>query len=172
MSAPRVLAGLVLDKVREQVERAEHLLGLIPPDKLDWRPAMPAAAKPPARLDEVTGHLLECLAGFCAVLYAFNRERLAHFEGLKGGDKFAFKRRMAVYMAHIEEGFALLSDEDLARPVPTVFVPEGEPLLTLLLGNLEHLINHKHQLFLYLKMIGAPVTTRDLYRWRGKQEGA
>jgi hypothetical protein len=58
---------------------------------------------------------------------------------------------MRDYMIHIEEGFALLTDADLARQIPTVFVPEGEALLTLLLGNLEHFINHKYQLFAYLK---------------------
>ena len=41
-------------------------------------------------------------------------------------------------------------------------------MLTLLLGNLEHLVNHKHQLFSYLKLLGAPVRTPDLYRLRGK----
>jgi hypothetical protein len=51
--------------------------------------------------------------------------------------------------------------------IPSVFVPEGESLLTLLLGNLEHLINHKYQLFFYLKLLGLPVTSRDIYHWRG-----
>jgi len=40
-------------------------------------------------------------------------------------------------------------------------------VLTLLLGNLEHLINHKHQLFSYLKQMGVPVATPDLYQLRG-----
>jgi hypothetical protein len=48
-----------------------------------------------------------------------------------------------------------------------VFVPEGEPLLTILLGNLEHLVNHKYQLFFHLKLAGVPVTSRDIYKWRG-----
>lgn len=69
-------------------------------------------------------------------------------------------------IAHIDEGFALLEDQDLSRRLPTVFVRSGEPILTLLLGNLEHLINHKHQLFTYLKLMGIDVRTRDLYRFR------
>jgi hypothetical protein len=52
-----------------------------------------------------------------------------------------------------------------------VFVPEGESLMTLLVGNLEHLINHKYQLFLYLKLLGLPVSSRDLYHWRGAPVG-
>jgi hypothetical protein len=68
---------------------------------------------------------------------------------------------------HIDEGFALLRDADLGREVPTVFVKHGEPLLTLFLGNLEHLMNHKHQLFTYLKEMGVDVMSQDLYRFRG-----
>jgi len=37
-----------------------------------------------------------------------------------------------------------------------------------MLGNLEHLINHKHQLFTYLKLMGESVGSRDLYRFRGE----
>ena len=50
----------------------------------------------------------------------------------------------------------------------TVFVKNGEPLLTLLLGNLEHRINHKHQLVMYFKMMDANVRSADLYRFRGE----
>src|SRR6185436_15006106 len=79
------------------------------------------------------------------------------------------RRQLQVYLRHIEEGFGILTDEDLARVVPTVFVPEGEPVMTLLLGNLEHLVNHKFQLFHYLKLMGLPVGTPDLYVFRGPQ---
>ena len=51
--------------------------------------------------------------------------------------------------------------------VPTVFAAEGETILRLLLTNLEHFINHKYQLFFYLKMMGVSVGTGDLYCLRG-----
>ena len=73
---------------------------------------------------------------------------------------------MREYMNCIEEGFAVITDDDLALNVPTVFSAKGEMVLTLLLGNLEHLINHKYQLFFYLKMMGVAVGTPDLYRLR------
>jgi len=41
--------------------------------------------------------------------------------------------------------------------------------MTILLGNLEHFINHKYQLFFYLKLLGVRVTTRDLYRIENAQ---
>lgn len=161
------LSPLILAKVREQAERLENLLAVTPAEKLEWRPGPEMRS-----LGNLLGHLLDCLAGFCAALYAFDSRRLAHFAQLRNlpvshncSPEEALSR-VRQYMAHIAEGIAPLTDADLERPVPTVFVPGGEPLLTLLLGNLEHLINHKHQLFLYLKLLGVPVSTRDLYHWR------
>ena len=174
VAATGVLPKLVLSKLREQVDRTEHLLGLIPPDQLDWIPELPpGSVRPPLRLSEVLGHLLECLAGVCAALHAVDPQRLAHFARLREkpvnhrcGIEEA-RERIREYMDHIEEGFALVTADDLARRIPTVFVPEGEAVLTVLLSNLEHLINHKHQLFFYLKMLGVPVGSRDLYCFRG-----
>ncbi len=167
MSNPSNLPSLIISKVEEQVDRAEHLLDLIPPDKIEWRP-LPESL----RLCEVLGHLLECLAGFCASLYAANPKPLAHFLKLRDLPVNhccavqEARQRMQVYSVCIREGFARLEDDDLARLIPTVFLPKGEPLMTILLGNLEHFINHKYQLFFYLKLLGVPVGTSDLYRTR------
>ena len=167
MGESNSLASLFLSKLEEQIERALHLIALIPPDKLEWKPQADSF-----RVCDLLGHLLECLAGVCATLYAVNSDRLAHFGVLRelpvnhccGIQEAA--ERIRDYASHIKEGFELLGDRDLARPVPTVFVADGEAVLTLLLGNLEHLINHKYQLFSYLKILGAGLTTSDLYRIR------
>jgi len=125
------------------------------------------------RVGDLLGHLLDCVAGFCALLYSVNKSRLSHFERLRGMPVNHFcgieeaRSRLDEYMAYIEEGFACLEDPDLCKLIPTVFVPEGEPVLTLLLGNLEHLINHKFQLFIYLRLLGVNAGTKDLYRIRG-----
>lgn len=169
MRDSNILARLVLSKLEEQIERTGHLITLIPPDKIEWKPR-PAEL----RVCDLLGHLLECLAGFCATLYALNPERLADFAGLRELRVNHCCRieeartRIAEYEAHIKRGFTILSDHDLARPVATVFVPEGEACLTLLLGNLEHLINHKYQLFSYLKLLGVQVETADLYSLRAE----
>jgi hypothetical protein len=164
------LCSALLEKIREEIERSTHLLELLPPVPLEWTPPIPDARP----VGWLIGHMLECLAGFCAVLYAVRREELARFERLKSlpvnhlcGTEEAH-RRIAEYEAHIEQGMALLHDTDLACRVPTVFVPEGELLLTLLLGNLEHLINHKYQFLIYLKLAGGVAGTRDLYKFRGR----
>jgi uncharacterized damage-inducible protein DinB len=150
------LAAALLDKINEQIERTSHLISLVPAARMDWRP-QPGDWM----MRELIGHLLDCMAGFCAVLAAAEPQRLAHFGKLR-----EMPATIEIFRSHIEEGFALLTDADLARRVPTVFVAEGEPILTLLLGNLEHLMNHKHQLFTYLKQMGVPVATPDLYRFR------
>lgn len=107
------------------------------------------------------------------MLYALHPNRMARMAELRRQvtnhrcDAEEAHARIRAYASHIEEGFAVADDEDLRRPLPTVFVPQGEAALTLLLGNLEHIINHKHQLFIYLKLLGVRVGTRDLYRLRG-----
>lgn len=163
------LCTALLAKIHEQIDRTEHLIRLLPAASFHWTPPVHGDWPPPMLL----GHLLECLAGFCAVLAAANPERLAHFRELREipvnqpTDAPEAIARMAVYRAHIDEGFALLGDTDLARLLPTVFVRQGESVLTLLLGNLEHLINHKHQLFIYLKLMDVDAGTADLYCFRG-----
>ena len=162
------LSAALLAKIGEQIERTEHLIGLLPEDRIDWAPAIPGAWTAGVLL----GHLLECLAGFCAVLAAADpglRERFAPLRDLRVNHRCTPAEALdgiAVYRAAIEEGFAVLHDSRLAGLIPTVFVREGESLATLLLGNLEHLINHKHQLFMYLKLSGAAVSSADLYRFR------
>jgi uncharacterized damage-inducible protein DinB len=173
MQASQGLPPLILAKLHEQVERTQHLIACIPSSQMDWRPVWPTPEPSQGMaINRLLGHLLTCLAGFCAALYAAHSDRLTHFDRLRdlpvshncGLDEA--RQRIREYMAHIEEGFALLTDEDLVRQIPTVFVPEGEALLTLLLGNLEHFINHKYQLFSYLKALGVPLGTRELYVWR------
>jgi hypothetical protein len=161
------LAGALLSKLEEQIEAADHLITLIPPDEWEYKP-LPDSL----RVCDLLGHLLECLAGFCASLYAVNPDRLAHFARLRElkvnhcCEIEEARDRIRDYASQIREGFGLLRDDDLGRRIQTVFVPEGEALMTVLLGNLEHFVNHKHQLFFYLKLLGVGVTTIDLYRIR------
>lgn len=173
MGEATVLAAVILSKIEEQIERTEHLITLVPPDKLEWRPRLDSY-----RVCDLLGHLLECLAGFCALLHKLAPERLADFERLRelevnhccGIDEAL--SRVRDYTGHIREGFAIVSDQDLSRRLATVFVSEGEAALTLLLDNFEHLINHKYQLFIYLKLLDVQVGTPDLYGLRSDQRPA
>lgn len=172
------ISTLLLFKLREQVERTEHLMSLIPPGEFEWAPHLPFVNQPNVfQLNELLCHLTECLKGFCAALYANHSGRLAHFVQLREMQADASagiqesRMRLRLYMAHVEEGFTLITDDDLRCEIPTVFAPQGEALLTILLGNLEHYINHKYQLFFYLKMLGLPLKTHDLYHLTSKVPG-
>lgn len=164
-----MIAAALGSKIDEQIERSLHLIECLPPKQLQWKP--PVRGARPA--GELLGHLLDCMAGFCAVLYAAYPEPLQHFASLRGlpvnhtcaPDEAG--ERIRQYRIYLDRGFAELKDEDLSRKIPTVFVAGGETVLTLLLGNLEHLINHKHELFMYLKLMGVNLGTTDLYRLRG-----
>jgi hypothetical protein len=161
-------------KVREQIEKTQQLIRLIPSGHTEWNPRWPGGSFDTGHL---LGHLLECLAGFCAVFHAAFPQQLQGMEELRflpvnhlcQPDEAIL--RIRAYAKWIEAGFDQCSEEDLQRMLPTIFAI-GESVTTLLLGNLEHLINHKYQLFAYLKMLGVPVTTRDLYCWRGDAGGS
>src|SRR5258708_37129022 len=120
MDDARQLCASLLAKIHEQIEGTEHLIVLLPANRLDWAPPLPGFW--PA--DVLLGHLLDCLAGFCAVLSAVEPQRLAHFASLRESPVNHHcpppeaLRRIAIYRAHIDEGFALLEDADLAKPVP------------------------------------------------------
>jgi hypothetical protein len=160
-------------KTGEAIERTDHLVGLVPEGSGLWSPAIPAGRTAATDLGHLLGHLLDCLAGFCA---CFERAfpgalpegpRLRSLEVNHLCDAATARERIRAYRPVIERGFSLCADEDLKRLLPTVFVPAGESLLTLLLGNLEHLLNHKYQLFFYLKLLGVDVRSSDLYEFRG-----
>ncbi len=160
-------------KIDEQIQRLSGIISRLPAGNLHWRPSMPQMPVPaPRSLGEVLGHLLQCLAGFVAVLHAVRPGELSHFVELKQRPVNHFCQeaealaRISEYRDYLHAGFQLLTDEQLARVIPTVFVKEGETVLTLLLGNFEHLVNHKHELFMYTKFLGVPLTSPDLYQFR------
>ncbi len=169
----RAIVEPIAEKVFEAIERTEHLVSLVPAECLDWRPQLPSHLPPANDLGHTLGHLLDCLSGFCAVFHVAFPVELADFAKLRSLPVNQFcsaeeaRHSIKMYAGHIGRGFRCCSDADLARRIPTVFVPEGETLMTLLLGNLEHLLNHKYQLFLYLKLAGVTVSSRDIYRFRG-----
>lgn len=172
-AATNCLSQDLFTKIDEQILRLSGIISRLPAGNLHWRPSMPQMPVPPPRsLGELLGHLLQCLAGFIAVLYAIRPGELSHFLELKQRPVNHFCQeaealvRISEYRDCLCAGFQLLTDEHLARVIPTVFVREGETVFTLLLGNFEHLVNHKHELFMYTKFLGVPLTSPDLYQFR------
>lgn len=123
-------------------------------------------------VNRLAAHIVESFAGVCACLYKLHPEPLAHFEALavRTANLTALSPADAAVLladcrAAAAEGFALVTDADLARRLPTVFSPEGQRFAAVLLVNWKHLLHHGYQLFFYWKLLGVPVSTRHLYRF-------
>lgn len=168
----REITDSVMNKVAEAIERTMHLTSLVPASSLSWQP-MPANAQPAFDFGHLLGHLLDCMAGFCAAFQKALSEHTADFGELRSistNESYSSKealRLMHLYEGHIRLGFSRCTDEDLSKRLATRFAPEGQTLMTILLNNYEHLTNHKHQLFFYLKLAGVAVGSEDLYKFRG-----
>src|SRR5215467_8997239 len=124
MPTGHTLCASILGKIHEQIERTDHLMNRVPPGSLEWRPDVPGGWT----VALLMGHLLESVAGLCAVLAAAEPVRLGHFAELRNlpvnhasapGEACA---RLALYRDRIDEGFTLMDDTRLAQRVPTVFV--------------------------------------------------
>jgi hypothetical protein len=156
-------------KFEHQIERIEHLTGLVPTDKLNWVPPLTNGFT----FTVLLGHIMECVAGIAATLYAAKPEELGHLLDLKrltGNQQVGIttaKAGLHTFQESLREAFGHLTDHDLARLIPTVFVPKGESVLTLMFINYEHLASYKYQLFLWLRMAGVRVESRDLYHFSG-----
>lgn len=160
-SSARPVSALLAARILEDADLIAEMLALVPAGREDWRPPdWPASpdGNPPFTVARLREHLAESLAGVCACLYRLHPEELAHFPALPR--LFPELRQAAAH------GFALVNDGELTRSLPTFFTPEGAPFLETLLVNSKHLQHHGYQLFLYLKLLGVPVETRHLFRFR------
>jgi len=120
------------DKVFEAVERTEHLIALTPEEKVRWTPVVETSSAWPMSLGDLLGHLVDCVAGFCAVFSAAfpeefgNPSELCPLKANQVCEPQEAREGIARMRAPIARGFALCRDEDLARKIGTVFVAEGE----------------------------------------------
>src|SRR5437868_10991434 len=111
-----VLVAALSSKVSEQIEITKTLINLFPMEKLEWQPTANSF-----RAGDLLGHLLECLAGFCAVLFAIRPNELSDFTSLRDLPVNHFceleeaRKRINEYEECIKEGFADLCDSDLAK---------------------------------------------------------
>jgi len=168
-AATRRITSTLAACILQNIAKTAQLVALIKLDQLSYSPSLSPGAAPLTDLGHLLGHLLDCLAGCCAAFYVAFPKKLASMQNLRKSQVNHFcepaeaLERIRIYRKEIERGFRLCTDQDLKRKLRTVFRPEGEPLLAILLANLEHLLNHKYQLFFYLRLLGEPVGTKDLY---------
>ena len=176
----RVLTEVLARRLDEDLALTEELLALMPAGQQEWRPDWPltAGGEPTFTVEALARHLVMAWSGVVACLRKLHPEKLGHLDALQ--QELAQNQQppvascralLGALRRHIGEGFALTADVDLSREIPTYFTPRGEPLLETLLGNAKHSNHHAHQLFVYLKLLGVPVETRHLYRFREERLG-
>lgn len=156
---------------KEFVEYAEaiyrpsaKLISLAPAGKLDWKPAQGDSMS----LGQLLHHLSTCPGGFVmAVNNAFPpSDTFQKFiqEDLKNSKTPEVAGR-ELSRGWDEAKAALLGVSAAAFQAQMVAVPWGPPmpLWRTCLSMAEHWVNHKYQLFFYLKLLGQPVNTMTLY---------
>lgn len=141
-----------LSRIRERTDR---VVGLIPPDRLEWRPADGAFS---------FGDLLRHMAALERHMFAENvRGRPSRYPG-HGPDLASGHREVMAFWRRCREEsmeiFRQLSDDDLTAACTT---PAGATLSTWkwLRALVEHEVHHRGQIYLMLRLVG--VDTPPLY---------
>lgn len=129
------------DFTAQELDVLERLTALIPPGKEDWRPDWPGDS---FSLGELRLHLEDATNGLRACLKKLNPN-------------------LDFSHTTIAEAWDSIHDDQLASVIATYFSPAGEAFLLVYLKNLQHLGRHLMQLYIYLKILGVPVSSSDLY---------
>ncbi len=150
----------------EAFRPARTLLGMVPSDKLEWRPGPKFMS-----LGQLIYHLSDGLGlpFRCLVTGAWpfkNPEEMIaqmQLEKLPACDVAEALERLEKDEAALRETLDTISEEDFARK--TVAAPWGAQgtLDIMAIYFREHFTNHKMQLFTYLKLLDLPVNTETLY---------
>lgn len=172
MLSSNSLTTILFSRIDEEVVLALNLIELVPPAAAEWRPDWPSLSASPFTVRRLCAHLCDTLSGVVAVLAKLDavdpsaaQTLRARVEGGRGATIADSQALLSDIRDFIRKSSSTVGDEALGRTLPTVFTPAGKPAMTLLLTNLAHFTNHKYQLFIYLKALGVPVSSQDLYRF-------
>jgi hypothetical protein len=150
--------------VMNSIQPAEKLIGMVPADKLNWKPGPTFMS-----MGQVVCHLSEGLGGGFEMLLSGKWPPPEEMEaGMKlenmasCGVQEALKR-LDKDKKVLESALEGISEADFTNRV--VSVPWGWKGKVEVMGVsfLGHFNNHKMQLFTYLKLLGLPVNTETLY---------
>jgi uncharacterized damage-inducible protein DinB len=150
--------------VMENYRPVEKLIGMVPADKLDWKPGPTFMS-----VGQVLCHLSDGFGGGFDMLLSGKWPSMEEMgEGMKlenlpscspqeALDKLEKDKKI---LRQVLDG---VSEGDFTNKV--VSVPWGmkAKLERMAISFLEHFTNHKMQLFTYLKLLGLPVNTETLY---------
>jgi len=160
------LVHSLAERVDDQLDRLVHLAEIVPEGWQARVPPLPTETFPDHRtVGELLVHLTEALDGLCGTLYNVDPTRFESLLELRQDGAREHSSRFRLYRVALAQAFESLEDEDLAVTVRSPFRADGETVLARVLVNLEHVVNHKHELFIALKLLGLNLGTADLYRF-------
>ncbi len=152
------------EMVTQAFRPAKTLIGMVPADRLDWRPGPKFMT-----LGQLICHMSTGVGDGIRLLHTGQWPTMDEMlTGMKqenlpwcGVDEALSK--LDADRAVLREALAGISERDFAEK--TVSVPWGMKgkFEVLALSFLEHFTNHKMQLFTYLKLLDLPVETQVLY---------
>jgi hypothetical protein len=142
---------------------AETMLKMVPADKLDWKPGPTFMS-----LGQLICHLSDGIS--TELRMCFNNswpkpEEMS--EAMKQGMPTCNVQEALAKLekdkSNLRDVMAAVTEEDFAQKI--VSVPWGwkASMEKMALDFREHFVNHKMQLFTYLKLLGFPVNTETLY---------
>jgi len=150
--------------VMENYRPVETLIGMVPADKLNWKPGptFMSFGQVICHLSGAVGAGLEWLLGGKSssmeeMAEGLKLENLPSCSPQEALDKLDKDKKI---LREILDG---MSEEDFTNKV--VSAPWGmrAKMERMAIGFLGHFTNHKMQLFTYLKLLGLPVNTQTLY---------
>jgi len=141
---------------------AETLIKMVPADKLEWKPG-------PSFMS--LGHLIHHLSGGIGaelrMLVTGNWPKPEEMEQLmKTAPSCSAQdalERLEKDKAELRAILSEISEEDFANKIVSVPWGWNNKIERMALDFRDHFINHKMQLFTYLKILGFPVNTNILY---------
>jgi len=148
----------------QSIQPAEKLIGMVPADKLNWKPGPTFMS-----IGQVLSHLSDGVGGGLETLVSGKWPPMEEMEvGMKLENMTSCGIQEALSKldkdkATLRAALDGMSEDDFTNRV--VSVPWGwkakfEIMSVAFLG---HFNNHKMQLFTYLKLLGLPVNTESLY---------
>ncbi len=150
--------------VMDAYRPAATLMGMVPQDKLDWRPGPTLMS-----LGQLACHLADGLGiGLETTLSnkwpaGAEMEAAMKLENLPSCSVKESLDKLEKDKTILRKTLDSLSEAEFTNKVVTVPWGMSAKLERMAIAFLEHFINHKMQLFTYLKLLGLPVNTGTLY---------
>ena len=145
-----------IEYFKEIAKATRHLMAMVPEERFSWAPADNMMT-----LGRLVAHLAYSPG---VVFYLLRCENLP--ERYTAFEQMPLEEALREFDCNTEGAVELmqeLPEEDFGGKEIKAFWGAVERRSKLLMMIFDHLLNHKMQLFTYLKMLGFSVTTSDLY---------